>query len=162
MNVSELMTTPVKTCANDDNLQRAAQIMWEGDCGAVPVVHGEGHLVGMITDRDICMAAYTRGLALWQIPVSEAMSKQVHSVRTKDRVEQAEAVMKSARVRRVPVLDGEGRLAGILSMNDLARQAQHAVRSAHNVNGLSAESIAQTLAAICEPRAPAHAPADTP
>jgi CBS-domain-containing membrane protein len=90
------------------------------------------------------------------------MSKQVHRVRTKDRVEQAEAVMKSARVRRVPVLDGEGRLAGILSMNDLARQAQHAVRSAHNVNGLSAESIAQTLAAICEPRAPAHAPADTP
>jgi CBS-domain-containing membrane protein len=124
--------------------------MWEGDCGAVPVVHGEGHLVGMITDRDICMAAYTRGLALWQIPVSEAMSKEVHSVRTKDQLERAEAVMRGARIRRVPVLDGEGRLVGILSMNDLARHAQHAVGSARK-NGLSADNIAQTLAAICEP-----------
>jgi CBS-domain-containing membrane protein len=115
----------------------------------------------MITDRDICMAAYTRGLALWQLRVSEAMSKQVQSVRTKDRVEQAEAVMKGARVRRVPVLDGEGRLVGILSMNDLARQAQHAVGNGHKANGLSADSIAQTLAAICEPHSAgsAHATA---
>jgi CBS domain-containing protein len=160
MNVSELMTTPVTTCAHDDKLQRAAQLMWDGDCGAIPVVHGEGHLVGMITDRDICMAAYTRGLALWQIPVSEAMSKEVHSVRTKDSVEQAEAVMKSARIRRVPVLDGEGRLVGILSMNDLARQAQQAVGGARK-NGLSADSVAQTLAAICEPQVAksAHSPA---
>jgi CBS domain-containing protein len=158
MNVSELMSSPVMTCSVGDNLQRAAQIMWEGDCGAVPVVHGEGHLVGMITDRDICMAAYTRGLALWQIPVSEAMSKEVHSIRTKDRVEQAEAAMKSERVRRIPVLDGEGRLVGIVSMNDLARQAQ--IGSGHR-NGLSTDGIAQTLAAICEPRVAksAHPPA---
>ncbi len=80
MNVSDLMTTAVKSCVIGDSLQRAAQLMWENDCGVVPVLDGEGRVVGMITDRDICMAAYTHGQALWQLPVSGAMAKQVHGV----------------------------------------------------------------------------------
>jgi CBS-domain-containing membrane protein len=159
MNVSELMTNPVKTCTTADNLQRAAQIMWEGDCGAVPVVDGEDSVVGMITDRDICMAAYTRGLALWQMQVSDTMSKEVHQILASDRLEAAEDVMKSARVRRVPVLDGGGRLVGIVSMNDLARHAQPVVGRGHKANGLSLGSVARTLAAICEPHVADGAPA---
>jgi CBS-domain-containing membrane protein len=111
------MTTNVKSCGIDDNLQRAAQIMWENDCGAVPVVDGDGRVVGMVTDRDICMSAYTRGLALWQIPVSSAMANQVHGVREEDPLEAVEALMRRARIRRVPVLDAEARLRGILSLN---------------------------------------------
>jgi CBS domain-containing protein len=142
------MTTAVKSCGPNDNLQRAAQIMWENDCGIVPVVDGDGRLVGVITDRDVCMAAYTQGQPLWQILVSNAMAKQVHGVRETDLVEAAEGLMRRVRVRRVPVLDGDGRLRGIVSMNDLAR---HAHRSAgHKTHGVSGDSIMQTLAAICE------------
>jgi CBS domain-containing protein len=155
MNVSELMSTAAKSCGTHDNLQRAAQIMWENDCGVVPVVDGDGRVVGMITDRDICMAAYTQGQALWQIPVSNAMANQVYGVRETDPLEGVETLMRRVRVRRVPVLDGDGRLKGILSMNDLAR---HAHRSAgRKTNGLSDESIVQTLAAICQPQAAARA-----
>ncbi|MGO8994894.1 MAG: CBS domain-containing protein [Polyangiaceae bacterium] len=153
MNVGDLMTTPVQSCTVDDSLQRAAQLMWEGDCGAIPVVDGDGRVIGMVTDRDACMAAYTRGQALWEIPVSAVMTREVHAVRESDGVEDVTGIMKSARVRRVPVLDGGQRLVGILSMNDLARHAQRAVGRSQKANGLSADSIAQTLAAICEPHA---------
>jgi CBS domain-containing protein len=150
------MTTAVKSCGTDDDLQRAAQIMWENDCGIVPVVDGDGRLVGVITDRDVCMAAYTQGQPLWQIQVSNTMAKQVHGVRETDLIEAAEGLMRRVRVRRVPVLDGNGRLRGILSMNDLAR---HAHRSAgHKTHGVSGDSIMQTLAAICERHAGSKEP----
>jgi CBS-domain-containing membrane protein len=155
MNVSELMTTSVKSCGSHDDLQRAAQIMWENDCGALPVLDADNRVVGMITDRDICMAAYTQSRPLWQIPVSSAMAHQVHGVRESDPVEVVETLMRRVRVRRVPVLDGHGRVKGILSMNDLAR---HAHRSAgRKSNGLSGDSIVHTLSVIGEPQAPAGA-----
>jgi CBS domain-containing protein len=156
MNVSNMMTNAVSTCRPDDNLQRAAQIMWEDDCGIVPVVGGDGRVVGMITDRDICMAAYTQGQALWQIPVSSAMATVVHSVRAQDPLATAEALMRRVRVRRLPVVDGDGKLRGILSMNDLARH--HGQRSwGRKADGLSSDSIVETLAAICEPPATGNA-----
>jgi len=155
MNVSELMSTAVKSCGTNDNLQCAAQIMWENDCGAVPVVDGDGRVVGMITDRDICMAAYTQGQQLSQIPVSNAMANHVHGVRETDPLEVVGTLMRRAKVRRVPVLDRDGHLKGILSMNDLARQAHRSV--GRKTNGLSGDSIVETLAAICEPHAPGMA-----
>jgi CBS domain-containing protein len=155
MNASELMTTAVRSCGIDDTLQRAAQIMWETDCGIVPVVDRDGRVVGMITDRDICMAAYTKGQPLWQIPVSGAMAQQVHAVHEHDPLEAVETLMRRVRVRRVPVLDGDERLKGILSMNDLARRTHPSV--GRKTNGLSGDSIAQTLAAICEPHTAATA-----
>jgi CBS-domain-containing membrane protein len=129
--------------------------MWENDCGVVPVIDGDGRVVGMMTDRDICMAAYTQGQPLWQITVSNAMAKEVHGVRENDRLEAAEGLMRRVRVRRVPVLDGDGRLKGILSMTDLARHTHRTV--GRKSNGLSGDSIVQTLAAICEPQAAAVA-----
>jgi CBS domain-containing protein len=148
VNVADLMTTPVRSCDTHDTLQRAAQIMWENDCGVVPVVDGQGHLIGMITDRDICMAAYMQGRPLSEIHVSNAMATAVHGVRETDPVEVAEDLMRHVRVRRVPVLDEGGRLTGILSMNDLARHAR--LSASGKTPGLSANRITQTLAAICE------------
>jgi CBS domain-containing protein len=159
MNVSDLMTSAVKSCGINDNLQLAAQLMWENDCGVVPVVDGDRRVVGMISDRDICMAAYTHGQTLWQLSVSDAMAKEVHGVRENDPLEVVEALMRRVRVRRVPVLDGDGRIKGILSMNDLARHAHRSV--GRKSNGLSGDSIVQTLAAICEPRPVAKATAPT-
>jgi len=158
MNVSDLMTSAAKACSANDNLQRAAQIMWESDCGALPVVDGEGRVVGMITDRDIGMAAYTHGQTLWQLPVSAAMANQVHGVHENDDLGAVEGLMRKVQVRRVPVLDKEGRLKGILSLNDLARHSHRS--TGRHANGLSGDSIAQTLSAICEPRA--HASANQP
>jgi len=150
MNAAELMTRAVQSCRADDNLQRAMQIMWEHDCGVVPVVDGDNRIVGMVTDRDVAVAGYTQGRALWQIPVSTAMAKRVHGVRENDDLEVVETLMRRVRVRRVPVLDGDGRLKGIVSMNDLARQAHRVGRRG---DGLRADSIVQTLAAVCEPHA---------
>ncbi len=152
MKVLELMTTTAKSCGPNDNLELAAQIMWENDFGVVPVVDDDGRVVGMVTDRDACMAAYTQGKPLRQILVSNAMAKHVHGVRENELVEAAEALMRRVRVRRVPVLDGDGRLRGILSMNDLARHGHRSVGRAHN--GLSGNGIMQTLSAIGESRGP--------
>jgi CBS domain-containing protein len=122
MNVSDLMTSAVSSCSTSDDLQRAAQLMWENDCGVVPVVDGAGRVVGMISDRDICMAAYTHG-PLWQLSVLDAMATKVHGVMESDPLEVVETLMRRVRVRRVPVLDRDGHLKGILSMHDLARHA---------------------------------------
>jgi predicted transcriptional regulator len=150
MNVSDLMTTPAKSCGTNDDLQRAAQIMWENDCGSVPVVDSDGRVVGMITDRDICMAAYTHGQPLWQIPVHRDMANHVHSVRELDPLEVVEKLM-----RRVQVLGEDGHLKGILSMNDLARHGHRTV--GRKTNGLSGDSVLQTLAAVCDPHPAARA-----
>lgn len=167
MKVSDLMTREVKSCLADEDLNRASQIMWEEDCGVVPVVDSEKHVVGVITDRDACMASYTKGLPLGSIRVGEAMSKEVFSCSSQDAIEKALAVMEKSRVRRLPVVDEERKLVGILSLNDLAREAERQGRSGGGQ--LSAAQVEGTLAAVCQPRprpepmvsVPAAAPRDS-
>jgi CBS domain-containing protein len=144
------MTMAVQSCTPSDNLQRAAELLWQRDCGVVPVVDTESRVVGMITDRDICMAAYTQGRQLWQIPVSSAMGQNVQTANENDSIQDVETLMRKSQVRRVPVVDGTGRLKGILSLNDLARHVHKTF--ARKSDGLSGDSVAQTLAAIGEPR----------
>lgn len=148
MNVSDIMSREVRTCSPNDSLNTAAQLMWENDYGCVPVVDAEGKITAMVTDRDICMAAYTQGKALANLLVSAAASQNVVTLRERDTIDVAEALMQKHRIRRLPVLDAAGKLVGILSMNDLARHAQE---SGHRRSGLTAEGIARTLAAVCEP-----------
>ncbi len=115
MNASDLMTRTVQSCSAGDSLWRAAQIMWEHDCGVVPVLDSEGRVIGMLTDRDVCMAAYTQGRPLADIPVGSAMAHQVHGVREEDPVDVVEGLMRRARVHRVPVLDAGGHLVDVAS-----------------------------------------------
>jgi CBS domain-containing protein len=152
MKVENLMTKSVRTCRPDESLNDAARIMWECDCGAVPVVSsdGAGRLVGVITDRDIGMAAYTQGRTLREIPVREVMARELQCCRPSDTVAEAEQVMRRAQVRRLPVVDDSGHVIGLLSLADLAREAvreRRAKRPAVRETG-----VAETLAAICEPR----------
>lgn len=149
MKISEVMTRDVRACNIHDNVERAAQIMWENDCGCVPVVGDDERVVGMLTDRDICMAGYTQGRPFAEIPVMIPMAKEVFGVTENDSVESAERLMREKKIRRVPVLDDAGKLRGIVSINNLALRTRPARRG----NGLSGDTIAQTLAAICEPRA---------
>ena len=146
MQVKELMTTPALSCRMNDSLNLPAQLMWENDCGAVAVVGDDGQLVGIVTDRDICMAAYTRGQAPRDIPVADVMAHGVHSARPEDGLETAERSMAEHQVRRMPVVDGNGTPVGMLTVNDLARYAATA-------KGREASrGVVDTLAAICEPR----------
>jgi CBS domain-containing protein len=147
MNVREIMSTPAVSCRQEDTLNTAAQLMWETDCGAIPVVGDDGQLVGIITDRDICMAAYTQGKCLPDILVSQVMSRVVYSCRAEDALDVAEHLMSDKQIRRLPVVDGDSRPIGILSLGDVARRAA----SQRKKNGVERE-VAQTLAAICEPR----------
>jgi CBS domain-containing protein len=119
MKVAEIMRHDVQHCRTSDNLERAAQLMWDQDLGALPVLDKGGHAVAMLTDRDVCMAAYTQGRPLRDIPIVSAASHGIYSVGPDDPVEQAEFVMKMHRVRRVPVLDPGGNLVGMIGISDL-------------------------------------------
>jgi len=126
MRIEQIMTKDVSFCAPEDDLNRAAQIMWERDCGVVPVVaEGPQHrVVGIVTDRDLCMASYTRGQRLDEIRIDDVMSKPVHCCRPEDETDRAEELMKQSQVHRLPVVDGAGQLLGIVSLADLARSAR--------------------------------------
>ena len=145
MKVEELMTRHVQVCGPNDSLSHAAQIMWDGDCGCVPVVDEGGKPIAMITDRDVCMAAYTRGGRLAELTVSPAASHRLVTARPDDEVATAEQLMRQFQIRRLPVVDDAGKLVGIVTMNDLARRARGGQR------GLSAEGVVKTLAAVCSP-----------
>jgi CBS domain-containing protein len=150
MQVRDIMTQPVVTCRSTDTLNAAARLMWERDCGAVPVTDDDGLLVGIVTDRDACMAAYTRGEPLGSVPVSVAMAKRVFSCHPDDSLEQAERLMGEKKIRRMPIVDDGGHPIGMLSLNDIARFAASARKT-----GKVEHAVVGTLAAICEPRSPA-------
>ena len=149
MKIEKLMVKKVFSCSPEDDLRVPARAMWEGDCGSVPVVDVSAQVIGMLTDRDICMAAYTQGRRLEEIRVQDVMSKSVVSCRTTDSLEQAEELMRRQRVRRMPVLDAEKRLVGLLSINDIARAARAQSPPASDA---SLRHVGLLLADVCEPR----------
>jgi len=159
MNVGQLMTQNVRTCHSEDTLHTAAQIMWDNDCGCVPVTDADRRVVGMLTDRDICMAAYTQGGPLRALKVSSAMSKKLHACKPEDSLATAEEILRANQIRRLPVVDHEGRLVGIVSLNDLAREAEGERTRGAKMREVTVEEIGATLAAICTPRARAVAAA---
>jgi len=147
MRARGLMTAPVATCHPDDTLDHAAHLMWEQDYGAIPVVSDEGVLIGIVTDRDIAMAAYTRGLPLRSISVGTAMAGVVYSVGSDASLEQVEELMRAKQVRRVPVVEDGGKPIGIISLNDIARHANDDKRTAS-----TDRKLVETMAGICAPR----------
>lgn len=145
--VSQLMTRSPQTCSPEGSLNDAAQRMWEHDIGSVAVVDQDGRLIGMLTDRDIAMAAYTQGKPLRDISVGNAMSQRVHFVRETASVGDAEEMMAHYQIRRIPVVDGQNRMIGLLSLNDLARHCSTGRRAV-----VDAQSVAATLRAVGAPR----------
>ena len=146
MKVKEIMTSDVKWCMLDTNLAAVAKIMWEGDCGAVPVTDDRGEVVGVITDRDICIAGATRSRSEGEIPVREVISTTLHACAPSDDVRGAMETMRTQQVRRLPVVGPDGRLAGIVSLNDIAMQTRAGKRA-----GISVEDVLETFIAIASP-----------
>ena len=147
--VTDLMTQPVTACRPWDSLNDAAHLMWLRDCGCVPVVDDAARLVGMLTDRDICLAAHTRGGTLAAIPIGAAMSRVLASCRPDDELGVVHRMMAERRVRRIPVVDDEGVLVGIVSLCDLARAAAPDARD--SLVGVSDDAVLKTLACISTP-----------
>jgi CBS domain-containing protein len=147
MNVSDVMHRSVHTCSIDDTLDRVARVMWEHDCGSVPLTDASGQIVAIVTDRDVCMAAYTQGQPLANIPASTAATRSVATVHESASVETVEKLMRERQIRRVPVVDATQHPIGMVTLNDLVA---HAHPGGRRREALSAESIAKTLSAICE------------
>jgi CBS domain-containing protein len=146
MLVADLMTRNTTSVRADQSLADAARLMWDCDCGALPVLDGDGaRPVGMITDRDICMATWSHGAAPSAISVKEVMSQSVVHCSESDSLGHAQSLMQSNQIRRLPVLDGEDRLVGILSLADIAR----ATEQAKLVPDASGDGLVATLAGIC-------------
>ncbi len=134
MKVEQIMNREVKTCGPQDSLNKAAQIMWDMPCGAVPVVDDQARPIGFLTDRDICMAAYTRNKPLSELPVEGAMAREPVCCRAEDDLDSAAQLMRQHRTRRVPVVDRNGILVGLLTLDDLACEAARALRGGMNDN----------------------------
>lgn len=145
MKVKDLMTTDVKRCSPETNLAAAAKIMWEGDCGAVPVTDERDHVIGVITDRDICIAAATRPRTEGEIPARDVISKAVYTCAPGDDVRAALETMKARKVRRLPVVEQGGRLVGIVSIHDIALQSRN------KGSDVSPDSVLDAFIAITAP-----------
>ena len=132
MKVEQIMNRDVRTCRRQDSLNKAAQMMWEEPCGAVPVVDDQRRPIGFLTDRDICMAAYTQGRPLEEMRVEIAMAHKVVSCTTEDDLDSAAQLMRQNRTRRLPVINRDGALVGLLSLDDLACEAARSLRGGAN------------------------------
>lgn len=150
MRIHDLMSKPAVTCPTSATLEHAARLMWEFDCGVVPIVDAKGHLTGILTDRDVCMGAYTQGRRLRDIPVTAAMTQNVIALRGEESVEEAERLMADNQVRRLPVLDHDDQVVGVVSLNDIARLAKASRRI-----GIDRDLVT-TIAAIGQPRTEAQ------
>jgi len=141
MNVSEVMTAQVVTATPRSTIAEVAQTMAKIESGAVPVVD-DGKVVGLVTDRDIVIRVVAEGLGL-DTPVSQVMTEDVETCREDDNVADATAKMGSKQIRRLVVLNEQGRLAGIISLGDIAID-------------YGAKKVGQTLEEISENSPAAH------
>ena len=152
MKVKEIMTASPSVCDLNESLAEAAKTMWDSDCGVLPVLKDGREVVGLITDRDIVMAMAMRDCNPAAISAEEVITGDVYSVAPEDELQKALEVMQQQQVRRLPVINPEGELAGMLSMNDIVLKAKQ------KTNGKTPEigyaDVVNTYKAICAHRAP--------
>jgi CBS domain-containing protein len=157
MKVKEIMSTNPKACTLTDNLSAAAGLMWDNDCGILPVVAEGGKVVGLITDRDICMAANLNSRNLWNIAVEDVISGKVFTCKAEDDIHSVLTTMQENKVRRLPVVGADGTLEGILSMNDIVLKAEEPKEK--KASELSYADVVKTYKSICQHRLPMQAQA---
>ncbi len=152
MKVKDLMTANPQSCSLPNSLAEVAGLMWENDCGVLPVVSEDGKVVGLITDRDICMAAALQGQRLADISVENTITGRVFACEPDDDVRTALETMQENRVRRLPVISADGALQGLLSLNDVALKAE--VPNQKKTPDVSYLDVIDTYKSICEHRRP--------
>jgi CBS-domain-containing membrane protein len=155
MKVQDIMTRDVKFCGPDTNLAAATEILWRNNCGTLPVLDSGGKLLGVITDRDMCIAMGTRNWKPSDLVIRDVAMKPVFTCGPTDDVHEALNTMRKHQVRRVPVVGEDGKLAGILCLDEIVLHAEKA--EGKKAVGISYEDVVNTMKALCEHRA-AEAP----
>jgi CBS domain-containing protein len=153
MRVKDVMMGTPYFCHREDNLGVAAELMWKGNCGFLPVVDAEGTLCGVLTDRDICIALCTRNVRASELKVGELSHERVFCCKADDDIHSAMQVMREGLVRRLPVLDPRGKLAGVISMDDVLAHAEPT--SLGKQPELSADEVVRTYRRILQKDLPA-------
>ncbi len=154
MRVKEIMTPNAKAIWLTESLADAAKLMWENDCGVLPIIKDGRKVIGMITDRDICMAMAIRDTNPSGVSVEEVMTGLVYSVNPEDDIAQALQAMQEHKIRRLPVVNLEGELEGILSLNDVLLNAKSADGPVSD--SLNYVDVMQTYQAVCRHPVPAE------
>lgn len=124
MKVKEVMTFTPYTCRREANLGQATELMWKGNCGFLPMIGPDGKVCGVITDRDICIALGTSGKLASQITAGEVSGGKLFACSPEDEIHVALLSMREGKVRRLPVIDSDGKAVGVLSMDDLLLRAE--------------------------------------
>ena len=153
MKVRDVMERQVRTCRIDETLADAGRIMAEAGCGVLPVVHGP-KVVGMISDRDVCLELATRDERPSTISVREVMRKDVHACTPEGEIGEALRQMSLWKVRRLPVVEvSDARLVGIVSLDEIVLHARAVI--GEDFSGPLLNEVAETLRAICRHEVPA-------
>ena len=126
MTIETIMTERVGSCGPDTNLGSVVETMWTHDCGIVPVVNERGQAVGVVTDRDICIALGTRDVPASSLVARNVMTEPIVGCAPDDDCIDVLLTMSARHVRRLPVLDADGVLQGIVSIDDIVRRAARA------------------------------------
>ena len=145
MKVRDLMVRDVKFCSPEMNLAAVAEKFWKEGCGTLPVIE-KGRVVGIITDRDICIALGTRNVKASEILVKEVTLPKLFYARPDDDIHAALNTMSAQKVRRLPVVDDQAVLLGILCMDDLVLLAEEKGAD------LTYYDIIEAMKSICEHR----------
>jgi CBS domain-containing protein len=124
MTVKDVMTKPVATCGPETNLAEATALMWDNDCGVLPVTGETGELVGIVTDRDICIALGTRNVRSSDLCVREVIKNLTVVCKSSDDIRTALQTMREGKIRRLPVVNDDALLEGIVSMDDVVLNAR--------------------------------------
>jgi CBS domain-containing protein len=146
-----MMGTPV-SCTLETNLGAAVEILWNRNCGILPIVNAQQKVVGVVTDRDMCIALGTRNRLAGEIAVGQVTSGKVFACKPDDDVRAALATMAQAKVRRLPVINADGKLEGILSMDDVVAHSEARIQG--KASELSHDDVVETLKKVYRPELP--------
>ena len=124
MRVRDLMRASPETCQADTDLAAATEKLWCRACGALPVLDAESKVIGIVTDRDICVALGTRDLRPSEATAADAMTSRVVTCHGDDEIHDALRLMREKKVRRLPAIDDAGKLIGLLCEPLPARAAR--------------------------------------
>lgn len=152
MRVQDVMVGTPAYCDASTNLGAAIEMLWNRNCGFLPVVDENEKVIGVVTDRDLCIAMGTRNRVAGEITVGEALSPQLFYCKPEDDIHAALKIMGDKKVRRLPVVDSNRKLKGILAMDDIVMHAQTA--RAGKFPELSADDILGTLKNLYWPALP--------
>jgi CBS domain-containing protein len=152
MKVKDVMMRTPASCGAATNLGAAVEILWNRNCGILPITNSQGKVIGVVTDRDLCIALGTRNRLPGEVTVGQVVSGEVFTCKPDDDIRDALNTIALEKVRRLPVVNDAGQLEGILSMDDVVRHSEGGIAGA--TSELSHDTVVNTLKRLYVPDLP--------